>query len=236
MSNTWFRFKQFTIQQDRCSMKVSTDACIQGAWTPVAAHVERVLDIGTGTGLLALMLAQRQSTFHADAIELDAGAAVQAAENVSNSPFAGRIRVQQADIRSWSADRRYDLLICNPPFFSNSLRSTAAGRRLARHDDEFSREDMAEACSRLISPGGRASILLPASQQEHWEQIMGKYGLYLQQRLLIRPYAHSPANRIISICNLSGQGREDEELVIYHQPGRYTESFAALMRPYYLGL
>ena len=87
-----------------------------------------------------------------------------------------------------------------------------------------------------MKPGGVASVLLPASEQGAWEQVLTDQGLYLQQRLLVRPYMHSPVNRVVSLCNLSGVRHADEELVIYHQPGRYTESFAALMQPYYLGL
>jgi tRNA1Val (adenine37-N6)-methyltransferase len=114
MSNTWFQFRNFTLQQDRCAMKITTDACIQGAWTPLAPMPQNVLDIGTGTGLLALMLAQRFPEVHIDAVEYDQSAAAQAQENTDASPFAARIRVINADIRSFSAETQYDNIICNP--------------------------------------------------------------------------------------------------------------------------
>lgn len=106
MSNSWFQFKRFTIHQDRCAMKVSTDACIQGAWTPLKQGVKRILDIGCGTGLLTLMLAQRTESAIIDAIELDEDAALQAKENVQKSPWKDRIKVIQADVR--------DYFSCNP--------------------------------------------------------------------------------------------------------------------------
>eukprot|EP01136_Pigoraptor_vietnamica_P012822 Opistho-1_new@53158 len=117
MSNHYFQFKQFTIHQDKCAMKVSTDACIQGAWTPIANDVVHVLDIGTGTGLLSLMLAQRNSNIHIDAIELDADAARQAQENISASPWADRVDVMQGDVTAYQFAKQYDMVICNPPFF-----------------------------------------------------------------------------------------------------------------------
>jgi len=236
MSNSWFQFKQFTVHQERSAMKVSTDACIQGAWTPLAPEVKTVLDIGTGTGLLALMLSQRQNRLVIDAAEIEPAAYQQAKQNMDNSPFSEGIHVHHTDIRYWDKPSKYDLLICNPPFFSNSLRSTDTQRRLARHDDSFSREDMALAIKRLMNPEGSASILLPATEQQDWETLLHLHQLQLQQRLLIRPYAHSKVNRVVSICNSSGRTAPDEELVIYRQPGQYTASFAALMQPFYLGL
>src|SRR5688500_11779251 len=121
MANQYFQFKQFSIQQDRCAMKVSTDACIQGAWTPIADNVKDVLDIGAGTGLLSLMLAQRNYDIRIDAVELDVEAAQQAKENVASSPWKDRVEVIQADVTQHSFTKLYDMVICNPPFFNNSL-------------------------------------------------------------------------------------------------------------------
>src|SRR5262245_25570320 len=121
MSNTFFQFKQFRIEQDKCAMKVSTDACIQGAWTPIEENVRNVLDIGTGTGLLSLMLAQRKPGIRIEAIEIEEQAYKQAAENVAYSPWAEQIHVIPGDVRNDSLNRKFDLIVCNPPFFQNSL-------------------------------------------------------------------------------------------------------------------
>ncbi|MGN6568280.1 MAG: tRNA1(Val) (adenine(37)-N6)-methyltransferase, partial [Flavipsychrobacter sp.] len=142
MSNQYFQFKQFRIEQDKCAMKVSTDACIQGAWTPIHDHVRHVLDIGTGTGLLSLMLAQRDPRMHIDAVELDEQAATQAKENIVSSPFSERIDIIHGDAKEYQANQQYDLIICNPPFFQNSLLGDNSKRNTARHTLSFSYEDL----------------------------------------------------------------------------------------------
>lgn len=133
MSNSYFQFKQFRVEQDRCAMKVTTDACIQGAWTPVLPSVKNVLDVGTGTGILALMLAQKNSEITVDAIEVDKDAAGQARANVAGSPWRERINILEGDVRNYPFDKRYDLIITNPPFFSNSLLGDDVNKNLARH-------------------------------------------------------------------------------------------------------
>lgn len=236
MSNTYFQFKQFRVGQEHAAMKVSTDACIQGAWTPIGAGALNVLDIGTGTGLLSLMLAQRKEQIQVDAIEIDVDAAAQAADNAARSPFADSITVHCADIRSWQPAQLYDLIVCNPPFFNNSLLGNQDKRNLARHNHSFTHEDMAQAITRLLDDAGAASVLLPASEQERWEHMLQRKGLFIQQRLWVQPFEHSKPNRIISICGKVPQTIPDEVLVIYREPKEYTEAFTQLMQAYYLNL
>jgi len=236
MSNTYFCFKQFNVAQDRCAMKVSTDACIQGAWTPVPGTAKRVLDMGCGTGLLSLMLAQRNHAIHIDGVELDPDAAAQADENVMHSPFADHIDIWCADIRDWSVPS-YDLIICNPPFFNNSLLGDEAQRNQARHTLTFSQEDMLRTLDRLLSDHGQASILLPVAEQQQWEQRLRKHNWHIRQRLIVQPFAHSRTNRVVSVCSRERTAATiDETLVIYEAPKQYTAAFTALMRDYYLFL
>ncbi|MGC4059299.1 MAG: methyltransferase [Chitinophagaceae bacterium] len=236
MSNAYFDFKQFRIVQDACAMKVSTDACIQGAWTPVAEQVRSVLDIGAGTGLLAMMIAQRSTECVCDAIEINPQAAAQATENVNSSQFAPRINVHCADAEQWIPDRKYDLIICNPPFFEKSLKSDDTARMQARHTDSLSYEALSSLIAQALNKGGYASILLPASQEQSWLDACAHSGLSVFQRLLIRPFAGRDPNRIIFIMGTDLKNSADEELIIYEKPGVYTETFKELMHPFYLHL
>lgn len=176
MSNHYFQFKQFTIHQDKCAMKVSTDACIQGAWTPIANDVVDVLDIGTGTGLLSLMLAQRNSSIHIDAIELDADAAIQAKENASASPWADRVQMMQGDVTTHQFTKQYDMVICNPPFFNNSLLGDDAQRNSVRHTISLSYDALLAVLQNVLKPTGYAAVLLPAAEHEIWQNLLLKNG------------------------------------------------------------
>lgn len=237
MSNSWFQFKQFTIQQDRCAMKVSTDACIQGAWTPIRQDVQRILDIGCGTGLLSLMLAQRTESTIIDAIELDKDTTLQAEENVQNSPWQDRINVIQADVRAYNFPGKYDMVICNPPFFNNSLLGDDTGRNRVRHTLSLSYKDLFEVIKNVLTPAGNASILLPAAEHVLWEEIVTSGGWGFESILKVYPKPNTSYNRVVSICTANSSGmQEEQQLQIYTANGAYTTDFAELMKPFYLKL
>jgi tRNA1Val (adenine37-N6)-methyltransferase len=237
MSNSFFQFKRFTLHQDQCAMKVSTDACIQGAWTPVAEAIHRVLDIGAGTGLLSLMIAQRILKAVVDAIELDASAAQQAKENVLSSPFAKRIHVIQADASKMNATCLYDLIVCNPPFFKNALLGPDAGRNAARHIDGLDARTLIQLCLVSLAPQGIASFLWPRDAHLTFVSAARREGLYLQQELNIR---HRAASAIARTVGIFGKERlpavTTTTLVIKDEQDRYTPEFTDLLRPFYLYL
>lgn len=235
MSNNYFQFKQFLVKQEKAAMRVSTDACIQGAWTPIESSVKNVLDIGTGTGLLSLMLAQRDDNIAIDAIELDEHAADEANENVTASPFRERINIVQGDIRELSFDKLYDLIICNPPFFRDSLLGPTANRNTARHALSFSYADMFGVLEKFLAPRGYASILLPPVEQEHWEKLLQAHGWNIFHRLHVRPRSGIEVNRVVGLCSPDRRGSNVDELVIYDDKN-YTQQFSALLQPYYLKL
>jgi tRNA1Val (adenine37-N6)-methyltransferase len=236
MSNAYFAFKQFIVHQDRCAMKVSTDACIQGAWTPVPQGAKRVLDIGAGTGLLSLMIAQRAPGVHIDAIELDAAAAEQAAENVAGSPFSAQIDVRQGDATALQPSKPYDLIICNPPFFRNSLQGPDAARRAARHGRSLNAGSIVTLILAHLAPGGAACLMWPQSEQEAFRLQARSQGLYLRSRLLVRDRAGSRINRAIGMYGLQAAEPEDHELVIKQADGSYTSDFTRMLAPFYLHL
>lgn len=176
-----FQFKQFTIFQDRCAMKVGTDGVLLGAWasggSTCLSHRRRILDIGTGTGLIALMMAQRFPDALIDAIEIDRDAAEQACENVSASPFADRIRVMEISLQEY-AERmsvqggrfsKYDAIASNPPYFVNSLKNPDKFRAIARHTDTLSFRQLMKGVSCLLSDDGVLSVILPTSCQGELE-------------------------------------------------------------------
>lgn len=237
MANQYFQFKQFIIQQDRCAMKVSTDACIQGAWTPVADNVRDVLDIGTGTGLLSLMLAQRNDNVHIDAIELDKEAARQAEDNVASSPWKGRVEVIHADVTRYSFKKSYDMVICNPPFFNNSLLGDTDTRNRARHTLSLTYHDLLDVLNNVLKEDGYASILLPVAEHSEWEKLLNKNGWHINHRLYIQPKENGQPNRIVSLCSRNMTEKiEEERLLIYIAQNQYTPEAIALLKPFYLKL
>lgn len=237
MSNTYFRFKQFKIEQDQCAMKVSTDACIQGAVAQVPAGVAAVLDLGAGTGLLSLMLAQRFPDVNITAIELDTAAFRQAQDNINDAPYRDRITVANEDARTFDPGIMYPFLICNPPFFSNSLKGPADARNQARHDDTLSQEDLLRLMDRVLTPDGTACFLWPAAEQLNWERLLARSGYYLHYRLQVRDRAHTRITRIISICSrIPVANPVEEELIIKDENGTYTALFSDLLSPFYLHL
>lgn len=236
MSNSYFQFKQFRINQGKCAMKVSTDACIQGAWTPVEDDVKRILDIGTGTGLLSLMLAQRTDAV-IDGIELDEAAALQAKENIESSPWAERLHIIQADATDYTADTPYDTIICNPPFFNNSLLSDKAARNMARHTYSLSYSQLFNAIERNLLPVGYASIMLPPPEHELWNNLLNENGWCVFQKLIVKSKEGSAPVRIISLCKKGSKDKlKEETLIMRNADDSYTEQFIALMQPYYLYL
>lgn len=244
MSNSWFRFKQFRVGQERCAMKVSTDACIQGAWT--AQQLQRIscgkplhlLDIGTGTGLLSLMLAQSYDAAMIDAIELNEDAAQQAAENFAQSPWHSRLRALHTSLAAFNrGEGAYDTIICNPPFFHNQLQAAQQARSDARHSAALDKPTLARALAHLLTEQGYCSIMYPASEWEDWLKTAATQGLHARVTLAIQPRNQQLANRFVGIFS-KGHAEEtfNETLVIYEDDQRYTPAFSALLQPYYLAL
>lgn len=240
MPNDFFQFKQFRIDQADCAQKVSTDACLLGAAADLAGAT-RILDLGTGTGLLALMAAQRAPHAEIEAIEIDLEAAAQAAANVAASPWAGRIRVQPLSLASYAASLppSFSHIICNPPFFRRSLVPPDAARATARHAGDSSLtfgEIVAFAAAHLL-PGGTLTVLLPPPEMQQFVQEATTGGLVVQAQLVVR---HRPGGRITRcIYEFGGVGMAEVrkiELVIQDADGAYSPEFRALLGEFYLAL
>ena len=237
MSNTYFQFKQFRIEQGNCAMKVTTDACVAGAWTPIPAEVKNVLDIGTGTGLLALMLAQRAPRITIDGIELDTVAAEQARANIAASPWADRIDIIEGDVRHYAFTSKYDLIITNPPFFNNSLLSDKGSKNMARHTQSLSYNDLFDAIDRALNDTGTAYVLLPVNEFKIWAALLQDKGWFCTQQLHVKHTPDAEVKRVVGAFKRKADGPvREQHLTIYASPHQYSVEFKELLGAYYLHL
>jgi tRNA1Val (adenine37-N6)-methyltransferase len=234
MPNSYFRFKQFTIQQDKSAMKVCTDSCILGAWS--AKHLngaKRILDVGSGTGLLTLMLAQKSES-QIDSIELDPESASQALENILASPWFARIRQLEGNVLNYPLPRDYDFIISNPPFFESDLRSPVEKKNKAKHNETLTLDELMVVFRNHLNLRGTFSILLPWHRSGYFEKLAAKNDFFLLEKLTVRQTgAHQPFR---SICLFGFQNPEttvSKELIIKNENGKYTGEFVDLMSDYY---
>jgi len=258
-----FAFKQFVIKQDRAAMKVCTDACVLGAFADVAHHDTdapmRILDIGTGTGLLALMAAQRNPNALIDAVELDESAFEQATENAANSPFANRVRVWPGRIQEFglsgldpsrpdlSSPGRYHRILTNPPFYTNHLRPPSPTAARALHTDTLPFADLLTAVQRLLEPGGQWWVLLPPYQTGQLTALAKTANLHPFRQLhlhhqatkpalrLITGYSYAPGATSVGATSVGATNLTTEALFIRESDNQtYTPAFQALLRDFYL--
>ena len=237
MSNNYFQFTEFRIEQEQCAMKVTTDACIQGAWTPVLPRVKHVLDIGAGTGLLSLMLAQRAQDVVIDGVEFDENAAVQAKENVNVSQWKERIKIHEADARNYTAPVKYDLIISNPPFFNDSLLSDKERKNMARHTLSLTYSDLLKVLDANLAEDGYTSIMLPYPEYQKWQTLLAQNEWFELSRLCVKHTNAAPVKRVVGLFSRKNVLTVDEqELVIMGDDNKYTSSFVELLSPFYLNL
>ena len=237
MSNPYFSFKQFTVYHDRCAMKVGMDGVLLGAWCN-AEDTKNILDIGTGTGLIALMLAQR-STSLIDAIDIDANAVVQATENIKRSPWANRVIVEEISLQDLaiSTAQRYDLIVSNPPYFINSLKAPTVDRTAARHADSLTHEELILNAKLLLNPTGRICIILPVNEAVLCRDFALSNGLYCTREVQVIPKPNAaPKRTLLEFC-FKPLPKEESILVIESDVRHhYSEEFRLLAKEFYLRL
>ena len=237
MPNTYFSFKQFTIHQDKCAMKVCTDACILGAWFANKIHpYQHILDIGSGTGLIMLMLAQKTNA-SIQGIEIDAAAFEQLQNNIRNSPWASQLQVAHADIRDYSFPHQFDFIISNPPFFENDLVSVAGNEQTAKHSKDLTLAQLITCIQKHLTPDGSFGILLPWHRRDYFDNLATHQGFYLSAQLAVQQSPQHPYFRAILQYKRSPQPFiEQESLIIKNSGNQYTHEFVELLRDYYLKL
>ncbi|MGY3916311.1 tRNA1(Val) (adenine(37)-N6)-methyltransferase [Aeromonas australiensis] len=231
--NSGFTFKQFHIEHDRCAMKVGTDGILLGAWAPVG-QARRVLDIGTGSGLIALMLAQRTADeCHIDAVELDINAASQARENAAASPWAARVTVIESAIQAYQA-APYDLIVSNPPYFLAGQSFSDPARALARHTGALDSHQLLAACDRLLSLNGQVALVLPTAMADEILCISANYDLHGICYTAVITREGKEANRVLLLLGRGLNRCDRGEIVIHSAGGAYTDRYIHLTSPFYL--
>lgn len=224
-----FKFKQFTIEQDLCGMKVGTDGVLLGAW---AQGGERLLDVGTGTGVIALMMAQRFPNSSVIALDIDEGAVTQAGENVSRSPFAERVKVMNRKVqelgRIEDMQGAFDAVVSNPPFFIDALNAPDVQRNMARHADTLTYAELMEAAWHLLSPEGELSVVVPFNYKQRMEDEATFRGFFPSRICAVRTVDGKPARRYL----LSFRKRPCERIFTTMTIG--DEAYKELTRDFYL--
>ncbi len=229
-----FRFKKFLICDDDASMKVGTDAVLLGAWSDVS-DAKSILDIGTGCGIIAIMLAQRTKQEAAiDAVELLEPDSMQARQNILQSPWPGKVKVFQSDIQLFEPQKKYDLIVSNPPYFTKSLLPPAQGRTLARHDTTLSSDKLLDAVVRLLGPSGRFDLILPATEAASFILKANSHGLFISRHTRFFTRASKPQERSLMEFRFDEQPCSDQSLVLYQAGEQQTNDYKRLTADFYL--
>lgn len=249
MSNNWFQFKQFRIEQQRSPLKVGTDGVLLGAWCmgqrawgkgKEAEGMEhggrRILDVGTGTGLIALMLAQRFTTAEITAIDINEDACADALYNFHCSPWKERLTLICTDFNTYQETQvaKFDWIISNPPYFKQSLRPADTASSAARHDVALSFEQLIAGAKKLLNENGRLAVILPTEAFDDFRETARLDGFYLSRKTIVLPKTGKASKRVMLEFSVSPCHPDTDELVILQELGIYTARFMELTKEYYL--
>ena len=262
MSNPFFKFQQFIVRHDRCAMKVGTDGVLLGAWAEPAVSIQpstfSILDVGTGSGLVALMLAQRFPQAHIDAIDIDKAAIEQAAENFAASPWSDHLHTFHARLQDWQShsvpslegrvrEGFYSLIVSNPPYFQNSLKNPDKSRQTARHTDTLTYSELLQHSARLLSPEGTVALILPAEAETEACELARMAGLLPTRITHVYSKENKPARRVllafekpkyrytdISTYRDSGNPVSVDSLVLENETGGRSAAYQEITKDFYL--
>ena len=234
MSNSFFRFKQFTVHHDLCAMKVGTDGVLLGAWADCDG-VKSILDVGTGSGLIALMLAQRSDAI-IHAIDKEESACKQARINFENSHFLSRLSVGHCSYQDFATPDKYDLIVSNPPFFTQSLKSPDKERSSARHNDELSFDKLVDKSVSLLAENGKLSLILPYDAFDTIHSLAIKKGLFLCRKTEVSPMEHLPPKRVLLEYSKKQDQIISNAFFIEKSRHHYSDEYIALTKDFYLNM
>lgn len=236
MSDNPFKFKQFSVQQDKCAMKIGTDAVLLGAWTSLKTNPLSILDIGAGTGVLALMLAQRSNAQIIDAIEIDELAYEQCVENFENSKWSDRLFCYHASLKEFSEemDDHYDLIISNPPFYRDGYKSKTKHRDKARFTDAMPFEHLLLYGSKLLLKDGTFSVIIPYKETNNFIQLASQVELYPKNIMNVKGNPSTKFVRSLIEFSFKDPISKSEELIIETSRHLYTKAYIDLTKDFYL--
>jgi len=228
-----FRFKKFSLSHGKATMKVGTDGVLLGAWTSVL-QANRILDVGTGSGVIALMLAQRTLPHvHIDAIDLSGEDCGVAKENVAQSPWPEKVKIHHSTVQNF-LNEPYDLIVSNPPYFNNSFKPPTEKRMAARHTETLSQFDLLFHSKRLLSPSGRLSIILPETEAQHFIKLSSAHGWSCVRVCAFRSRVEKPVERLLLELSLQPALAQHEELILYKSNEEWTDDEKELTSDFYL--
>jgi len=233
-----FKFKEFTVIQDKCAMKVGTDGVLLGAWVNIDPRVESILDVGTGSGLIALQMAQRSDAELIDALEIETNAFEQAVENFENSDWSDRLFCYHASLQEFGEeiDEKYDLIISNPPYFNDSFKVLTEDRAIARHTGSLNFHELLSACAKLLAEKGSCAFIIPFKEEENFVQIAKNNGLYPSRITRVRGNSKSALKRsLLQLCS-KGKSPVINELTIELERHVYTATYVDIVKDFYLKL
>ena len=229
-----FQFKQFTIYQDLAGMKVGTDSIILGSAIKIKSKYKRIIDVGTGTGLLSLMIAQKSSNSDITAVEIDSNAYHQAKINIDKCKWRNRINLIHADAKQLEIDHKYDLIICNPPYFSNSKQSVIISKNTARHQVELTFKDLLNIWDKIGNDDSDLACIIPIIESEKLYKMVKNHGNYLAYYLEVRSNPNSFTKRVVMLFSKNKMETIQSELCIHNNEGGYSEAYINMTKDFYL--
>lgn len=231
-----FQFKQFSVEDNKSTMKVGTDAVLLGAWTNVQ-NAKNILEIGTGSGVISIMLAQR-SEVKIEAIDIDKNSVDQASDNFKISPWDKHLSAKHFSLKKFMIENknRYDLIVSNPPFFIDSLKSPNKNKTLSKHTDELSYSDLIQGLIHFLSPQGRACIILPYNESKSFINLARIENLYLNKQLLIKPKKDKVANRVLMEISFKKASLNENEIYLRELDNSFSDDYKNLSKDYYLNM
>ena len=232
----YFHFKKFSVRHDRSGMKVGTDGALLGAWTDVR-QATQILDIGTGTGVIALMLAQRASeSVTIDAVEIDDQAYADAQENIAASPWHDRINLHHTSIQDFHTTTKFDLIVTNPPYFQKSYKPPTAQRETARHTEQLTFDEILLIAEKLLTPNGKLNVILPVTEGSQFIELAEHKGLHCTRNWIFRTRANKPVERLLLEFRWDKKPLDEGEILLYSFGEEWSAGYKELMQEFYLKL